>query len=1063
VTSHRRQLGLFLALGLVLLPFLFLLLRPETGSESIPDGTQQLDPRAPVQAVPLERTEALAERREEARDVGVERAHDRGIVRSTSGRSVQGARVVLHALVEEDTETPCAWDGLGVPVREVVETTTGADGRFRFGQLPAELPFGAALVAFHPAHQPAGLDLPGDLEQWPAELVVTLEPAAPFSVEVVDAAGKPQGEVTVHHVGKPRKPTVDAPLRVHERFFAEKALTDAAGRAELPPFPGEQSLWAEKGSLTSVPWHGVRPSAVVLTLGESFTVGGTLSISNQEGWSSDEGGEQRILVSGLTGNLWRPLACLPAVQQGEWGPLRVPLGGIARYKVRVEGAPVLAEEESFDRPRAGSHRRIDFVVERGVEAFLVVTDESANPIPTAFAEAWWEPTLNPKVSLTAVARPDGVIRLAALPPGTFSFRLAAPGFSAQDLGAEAVDKIRIPVTLLEGGGITGRCVHEGSPVSDFQVIFWKSGTVSFNRSASFLGREDGRFEIEGLAPADWAVLAASPEFPSGKPLVVTVNAERNTEVELELPTAIRGGGRILDAESGEPVPNAHVQAHSTSGSGLGLPWGPGVLSESDGSFDLDAFVLGVNHITIEAEGFAFADIEANATDTEFLDWGDIRLFRPQALQVTLHGLENLQGVDPSGFHARTETGHLLPDRSFDEQGVVRYEAVPAGGHRLVVLYPDGSWGRLQLELEPGKEWNFDLRVAGDRKLDIHVVDALGKVPPHVTGVYWTAQEETGLFVVRFGYTEDGRAHIEGIQAAQGQLWVLAADDTIAATKDVAFGSETMKSVEIRLGEAQFRVHVVDARREPIPGAWVTIRSASGEIHGADQTGPDGWAELGGLPAATLLMDVQHGTLGRSFGVHVDASAKEHEFVLAASGSMELELLDGDEPLVGVLTRIQTKAGLTLDDARQTDDQGKVRYELLGEGNYHLACHRADCWPTTVDEELAPGGQARVRVQMRRLADLELTLRSADGLAVSGATIEVVSQEFGLPVATWIQDERVRAPAGLTTDTQGALRVEGLPRGAYDWSVTVGSEELGGSFELLPARTNRVPVFLERHR
>lgn len=1060
MTGRRRYLGLLLALGFVLALVLFSVFGPERAGKRTELAERQ-DPQVGVQATPLEPMEAPAERREQDREVEVNRARHRGIVRSTGGRPVQGARVVLNVLLEEDTEPPSAWDGLGVPVRKTVEATTAADGRFRFGQWPADLPFGAALTAFHPAHQPGGLDLLGDPEQWPAELEVALEPAEVFSVKVVDAAGMPEEGAIVHHVGRPRRPSRDAPFRIHERFFAEKELTDPEGRVEMAQFPGEQSLSAEKGSLISVPWQGVRPSAVVLRLGESFTVGGTLSISNQQ--ASDEEAEQRILVSGLTGNLWRPLGCLRDVQPGEWGPLRVPLGDVARYKVRVEGAPVLATEESFERPRAGSHRRIDFVVERGVEAFLVVTDESANPIPTALAEAWWEPTLNPKVSIAAVARTDGVIRLAALPPGRFLFRLAAPGFAAQDLEAEAVDKIRIPVTLLKGGGITGRCLHEGSPVSDFQVIFWKTGTLSYGRGASFLGREDGRFEIEGLAPADWAVVAASPEFPSGKPLVVTVSAERDTEVELELPTAIRGGGRILDADSGEAVPNAHVQAYSTSGSGLGLPWGPGVLTAPDGSFDLDAFVLGVNHVTIEAEGYARAEAEANATDTEFLDWGDIRLFRPQALQVTLHGLESLQGVDPSSFRARTETGHILPEKSFDRAGVVRYEAVPAGSHRLVVTYPDGSWGRLQLELEPGKEWNFDLRVAGDRKLDVHVVDALGKVPPHLTGAFWTAQEETGLFVVRFGWMEDGHAHIEGIQAAQGQLWLLAADDTIPATKDVAFGSETSKTVEIRLGEEQFRVHIVDAQREPVPGAWVTIRSASGEIHGADQTGPDGWAELGGLPAGSLLMDVQHGVLGRSFGVPVEASAKEHEFVLDASGSLELELVDGDELLTGVLARIQTRAGLTLDDARQTDDQGKVRYDMLGEGNYHLACHRADCWPTTVDEELSRGEQARVRVQMRRLADLELTLHTADGLPVSGATIELVSQEFGQPVATWIQEERVRTLGGLTTDTHGTVRVEGLPRGAYDWSLTAGSQELSGSFELSPALTNRVPVFLEPQR
>jgi hypothetical protein len=962
----------------------------------------------------------------------------------------------MRVLEEEDTEPPSARDGLGVPERQTLVTATGADGRFQFTDRPEQLPLGAVLLAYHSAHLAGGLDLIGDPGQWPAELEVTLEPAAPISIEVVDAAGKPLGGAAVHHVGKPRRPTRDSPLRIHERFFAEEALTNADGRVEMAAFPGEQALWAEKGELTSVPWLGVRPSAVVLTLGESFTVGGTISFANPEG--TDE--EQRVLVSGLTGNLWRPLVSLRGVRPGQWGPLRVPLGRVSRYEARLEGAPFMPAEESFDRPPAGSHRKIDFVVERGLEVFLSVQNESADPIPTAHAEAWWEPSVHPEVSFAAAARPDGVIRLATVPPGWFGFRIAAPGYATQELEGEAVDKITFPVTLQKAGSITGRCVHEGSPVADFRVIFWKAGTIQLDRSESFFGRCDGRFEIESLAPHDWTIHAASPDYPSGRPVVVRVEADRSAEVELELPTAIRGGGRIVAADSGEPVANARVQPYSTGGNGRSFAWGSGVLTASDGSFDLDAFVLGVNHITIEADGFAFAEAEARASDTDFLDWGDIRLFHPQLLQVSLLGLENLQGVDPSGFRARTEQGYLLPEKRFDQQGTVRYEAVPPGDHRLTVYYPDDAWGRLQLSLAPGKEWNFDLKVAGARKLDVRVVDATGRVPPNVTGVYWTAQEETGVFVARFDWVEEGRASFEGIQAAQGQLWVRASDEKILATKDVAFGAESAMAVEIRLGEEQFHVHVVDARGDPIAGAWVTIRSASGEeIHGADTTGPDGWADLGGVPAGPLTMDVQHVVLGVSFGVPVDGSAKELEFILEATGSLELELFDGDEPLAGVLTRVQTRAGLTLGDERQTDDQGRVRYESLGRGNYHLACHRPDCWPTTADEELAPGEQARVRVQMRRLADLEFALRSSDGVPVPGVAVAFHSDEFDVPVDGWLGENRIRAPDGLTTDVRGSIRIEGLPRGPYSWSATVLERPITGSIVLAPAQINQATAFL----
>jgi hypothetical protein len=149
----------------------------------------------------------------------------------------------------------------------------------------------------------------------------------------------------------------------------------------------------------------------------------------------------------------------------------------------------------------------------------------------------------------------------------------------------------------------------------------------------------------------------------------------------------------------------------------------------------------------------------------------------------------------------------------------------------------------------------------------------------------------------------------------------------------------------------------------------------------------------------------------------------------------------------------------LGDARQTDDQGRVRYEALGEGAYHLACRRADCWPAAVDEDLARDEHAWVQVQMRRLADVEFTLFSADGLPVPGMAVELTSSEFDVAVETWIQEEDVRAPGGLTTDRRGTIRVEGLPRGVYTWSVSLGDRSIDGSFELVPGRDNRLSASL----
>jgi len=988
----------------------------------------------------------------------------RGSVRSVEGRPIQGAHIIWIELLKQDTESMPTWAvaGWNQPERGTEQSETDAAGHFEFGG-PKEYAHGSALLASHPEYYTGGIDLRAENMEWPANLEIVLEPATPIQVQVVDPSGKPQSGATVHQAVLPRSPHPEQPpIQIHERFFAQEGVTGADGRVALSPFRGEQVLWAEKSELLSVPWQGVQPSAVVLTLGESFTLGGTFTLSDRPQEPRHES-EQRILVSGLKGNLWRQLVCLRDVQEGAWGPLRVPLDGVSRFEVRLDGAFIIPMVESFDRPRASSHRRIDFVAERGGELYLTVEDASKKRITTARAEAWWEPSLYPKRFVTGNAGPDGVIRLGAVPPGLVRFKVAAPGYATEDLWEiEVVDTTRADVTLKRGGRITGHCLHDGEPVPDFEVIYWRVGNVKIYRSKSFLGRADGQFEIESLAPGDWSLHAASPSYPHGKPLTISVQADRDAEVELELPTAIRGGGRVIAADTGEPVHGARVQPYSSGGLERSLPWGPGVLTTEDGSFDIDAFAPGLNYLTVEADGFARGEAETNATADDFVDWADIRLVRPQALQVSLIGLEGLQGLGPEDFRSRTEQGFILPEKRFDREGVVRYEDVPPGDLKFAVVQPDGSWARLHLRLDPGEDWTFDLKVSGDRRLDVHVADSRGQPLSFVPHVMVGGQEENGVLVVRMKETVDSRASFEGIRAAKVQVIAMDPDFNFVASQDVTFGSDASKSIDIRVGEEPFRVHVVDAERAPVPGANVTVRSASGaEIHGIGQTSVDGWAEIVGLPSGALLMDVQHGVVGRSFGNPIDAAVKELEFVLEATGALELDLVDGDLPLAGVLTRIQTTAGVTLGDARQTDDQGHVRYESLGEGNYHLACHRADCWPTTVDEELATGEQARVRVQMRRLAEFEFTLLSPDGLPVSDVAVEFRSDEFGVPIDAWLEEEKIRAPGGLTTDQRGSIRVEGLPRGTYSWSATALDQTLTGVFELKPGAENRVSGFLQR--
>src|SRR5262245_39330343 len=538
----RRPL---LFLSLFLLGGLLWIVARKTSS---PPNQVSTSPPIPEQVAQPEPLESPSES-EDGRDPAASTNRSlQGSVRSVAGRPIQDARVIWLALREGEAMSTPNWAVRGRHEldRPGGEAETDSAGRFEIRGWQ-ERPQGFVLLAFHPEHYPGGIDRIERPSEQPLEIV--LEPAAPITVQVVDPSGRHLSEAMVRHAALPRSPrSGEPPLQVHERFFAQEGVTGADGGLRLPPFRGEQVLWAEKGDLVSVPWQGIQPSVVVLRLGESFTIGGIVTLPNGGGGLAHEN-DQRILVSGLNGNLWRQLACLRDVREGSWGPLRVPLDTIARYEVRLEGTHIIPIKESFDRPRGNSYRRIDFAAQRGGELILTVEDELKKPIPTAQAEARGNPSEAWSQCVTGRAGADGVIRLGAFSPGLVRYVVSAPDYAIEDSWEiEVVDTTRANVTLRKGGSIAGRCLHGGQPVTDFEVIYWHAGNISIYHNKTFLGRADGRFEIDSLSPGDWFLHAASPVHPSGPPRTITVQADRVAEIDFELPSAIRGVGRILAAD-----------------------------------------------------------------------------------------------------------------------------------------------------------------------------------------------------------------------------------------------------------------------------------------------------------------------------------------------------------------------------------------------------------------------------------------------------------------------------------------------------------------------------------
>jgi hypothetical protein len=983
-----------------------------------------------------------------------------GTVRDEAGSAIPGASVRWYCLEREDHDKAPSWalDSLGAAPRATTEALADNEGAFEFASPPCEkVAFGTVVVASAPGFLPQGQRV----EAQQGRLDLVLGTGRPVDVlvfdsmrktqnSVIDARGTPiQGAAVMHfdsdaHSGDRLRP-------VEERGLSQAALTGPDGRVIMTAFAGRQTFVASAGRLSSLPWKGSRPVAVELVLVPTFSVDGSVAYPDRNQWEPTYEGERRVEVACREGATWQALAIERNIENEFHLPL-VPISGSASlYRIRLEGAPVITEDRFFLPPREGERLEFQFSAMKGAGVYFLVDDESGNPLTMATARVDWEVDGVASRQAYGASRPDGYLYVGTFPPGTVHYQVEAPGYSSNVGIANLPIAEAIWTTLARSHSLRGVCRQEGEAVEDFQLIYWRNETPEFRATRAIRNAEGGAFEL-ALGKGTWLIQATSSTHPACKPVVVNMPEGASELVELDLAVALLGGGVALDAESGDPVSGAVVQAYTGDGDRT-LRWGEPALTAANGSFELSAFVVGNNTITVTAAGFAEALVTKGSNPDGLVDWGEVRLVRPQDLNLTIRGFEG-SPAGATSWWASTLQGFLLPTRRFDSEGRLTYNDVPPGDHRILVQEREGAFVRLHLALKSGAEWDFSVGVGGSKRLTVRLLEEDGTVHTDPVSMFVGGTED-GHYVLReTERPEDGLYHFAGI--ATDSLDVSAtsfAGEDIAA-KQVSLAGRDSLQVDLVIESSPLRVRVVDPDGEPLPAVRVRVRALDeNRVLVVNNTASDGWVSLPGVPREACLLDAMHDS-GMRLAVSIDASLREQELVLEPSGSLTLVLKDGDMALAGVTTRIQTPDGTSLATAMDTDADGTVRRDGLGEGAYYFACTRADCWPANLRHVLATGEQATVAVPMRRLASAELLVLGPEGLPVTGVAAALTSLEFKREVADWLAEDRVTSSTGLTSNVSGRILLEGLPNGQYGWSIALESGTSAGSFILATGENAR---------
>jgi protocatechuate 3,4-dioxygenase beta subunit/uncharacterized GH25 family protein len=253
----------------------------------------------------------------------------------------------------------------------------------------------------------------------------------------------------------------------------------------------------------------------------------------------------------------------------------IAVGGVALWLARDRAAPDATGRPPAGAAGAGRPARLapdPYEDPRPATAVVEgVVLREGTPVPEADvvlvrarpADASRFAPLDPTASIRSDAQ--GRFRFAALAAGRYALTAAAAGVGTGHAGPIEVrpgDAVRVDVQLSAGAvTVRGRVldtsggVVPGARVRATALEAWSQGPGDTPpRLYEGRGEAEGRFAL-ALAPGRYLLRAEADGYTEAQDVV---NVSRDTEIDLRLAPAARVAGRVIEARTRRPVPDAEV-------------------------------------------------------------------------------------------------------------------------------------------------------------------------------------------------------------------------------------------------------------------------------------------------------------------------------------------------------------------------------------------------------------------------------------------------------------------------------------------------------------------------